>query len=165
MLRWYILLSVSLSLIFFYTVLFPKTSVREKEYSVEYLCKFSLDDVISLRLTSPVVEAHFIRDDKMSWRAVSGLSAPNVEESLRVFLRTLIERKFLSVPGSDQDFGVEIPDLSIKLGFVGTGPSWEVHFGDRTPDGFGRFARIGDRRETLILPDYQRENLSYLLIK
>lgn len=165
MLRWYLLLGVSISLIFFFTVLFPKSSVLEKEHSVQYLCDFSLNDVISLRLKSPVVEAHFVLDDKLSWRSISGFSAPNVEESLRVFLRTRIERKFLPVPENDQDFGFAVPDLSAKLDFVGAGPSWEVHFGDPTPDGFGRFARIGDRREILVLPDYQRKNLSYLLIK
>lgn len=164
MFRWLILLFTSLLVIWSCLALFPRISdLHREKYFVEYLCHFSLNEVVSLDLKSPQGRARFVLERNEFWRDNSGSAVPQVGEALEMFLRTRVERKISPKLTNEHGFGLDGPVLSVKIGLGKNASVWEISFGGKTPDGFGRFARVGDDREVLVLPDYQRETLSALL--
>ncbi len=97
-------------------------------------------------------------------RAESGAFASiEVESALSTLLRARVERRFPLDAEALQRFGLDEPVLTVRLYRVIAENALAFTMGDRSPDGFSRYATVDGSPEIITVPDYHRENLEHLL--
>ncbi len=143
--------------------------------AIDYLSPVTIEDIGAVEIAIRGQIFRFQRTENGDWfyhghahktgeegqeHRANPKTAPRIATALTTFSRTRVERVVAELPLRNDTFGTVFPEV-IAAVFAKTGerPVLTLQVGHQTPDGFGRYVEIIERRVVAVIPNFQVEVL------